>query len=107
MSKDDDLLIAGGYDHNFRLTDSHFATVYSPLTGIKMDCYTDRPGVQFYAGNFLSGEVGKSVYPKHSGFCLETQLFPDAIHNPQWQSPILRKGEKFYSKTEYSFSIEK
>lgn len=104
---DKDLKNAGGYDHNFCLTDSHFATVYSPKTGIQMDCYTDRPGVQFYSGNLLTGENGKSVYKKNAGFCLESQVYPDAIHKPNWQSPILRKGEKYYTKTEYAFSIKK
>lgn len=103
---DEQLTIAGGYDHNFCLSDSHFATVYSEKTGIQMDCFTDRPGVQFYSGNFLSGEVGKSQYNKRAGFCLETQLYPDAINKPQWQSPILKSGEKFYSKTEYKFSVK-
>ena len=95
----------GGYDHNFCLTNKHFATVYSTKTGIQMDGYTDRPGVQFYSGNLMTGEVGKSVYNKYGAFCLETQFYPDAIHNPTWKSPILRKGEKYYSKTEYVFSI--
>lgn len=104
--KDEDLQTAGGYDHNFCLKSSHFATAYSPKTGIRMDCYTDRPGVQFYAGNFLTGKVGKSRYPRRSGFCLETQLYPDAINKPQWQSPVLHKGERFYSKTEYCFTAE-
>ena len=72
-----------------------------------MDCYTDRPGVQFYSGNLMNGEVGKSVYDKYGGFCLETQFYPDAIHNPLWKRPILRRGEKYYSKTEYVFSIKK
>lgn len=104
---DSQLMTAGGYDHNFCITDPHFAVVYSEKTGIQMDCYTDRPGVQFYSGNFLRGNVGKSLYPKNSGFCLETQLWPDCINKPQWQSPVLKKGEKFYSKTEYCFSIKR
>ena len=104
---DKDLLITGGYDHNFCITDGHFAMAYSEKTGIVMDCYTDRPGVQFYAGGSLKGQIGKSKYNRRSGFCLETQLYPDAIHNPNWQSPILKKGEKFYSKTEYAFSTKK
>jgi len=106
-SDDIDLKTAGGYDHNFCLSDEHFATVYSTKTGIKMDCYTDRPGVQFYAGNFLVGNKGKSVYGKRSGFCLETQVFPDAVHHPEWVSPILKKGENYYTKTVYAFSVNK
>lgn len=102
---DAQLRIAGGYDHNFCLNQAHFATVYAPKTGIQMDCYTDRPGVQFYSGNFLSGQVGKSQYDRRSGFCLETQLYPDCINKPQWESPLLKKREKFYSRTEYCFSL--
>ena len=97
----------GGYDHNFCLTDKHCATVYSQKTGIQMDCYTDMPGLQFYSGNFLTGEVGKSVYNKYAAFCLETQFYPDAIHHPQWKSPILSKGDEYRSKTEYVFSVKK
>ena len=102
-----DLKTAGGFDHNFCIMHNHFATAYSIKTGIRLDAYTDMPGVQFYSGNNLRGDdTGKSPYPKRSGFCLETQFYPDAIHNPKWKSPILKKGEKFYSKTEYEFSLK-
>lgn len=106
---DVDLKIADGYDHNYCLKDEHFATAWSTKTGIKMDCYTDMPGAQFYVGNNLSGRKGKSVYPRRSGFCFETQFYPDAIHKLDlgWKSPILKKGEKFYSKTVYAFSVIK
>ena len=104
FAPDKDLTTAGGYDHNFCLTDRHFATVYSTKTGIKMDCYTDLPGVQFYDGNLLIGQVGKSKYGKRSGFCLETQYYPDAVHHKEWQRPVLKADENFYSKTVYSFS---
>ncbi len=97
----------GGYDHNFCLNDSHFARAFSTKTGITMDCYTDLPGVQFYSGNFLCGNVGKAKYPKRSGFCLETQFWPDAINHPDYKQPILHKGEKFYSKTQYVFGVDK
>ena len=75
-------------------------------TGIVMDVYTDMPGVQFYSGNFLKGEKGKSVYHRNSGFCLETQFFPNAINNPDFSAPILRAGQQFYSKTVYQFSTK-
>lgn len=104
-SGDADLLIAGGYDHNFCLDKEHFATAYSYKTGIKMDAFTDMPGVQFYTGNFLKAS-GNCVYDSRAGFCLETQFYPDAIHHPEWKSPILKKNEKFYSKTEYRFSLK-
>ena len=96
----------GGYDHNFCLTQSHFAHAYSPKTGITMDCYTDLPGVQFYSGNFLVNQQGKANYPKRSGFCLETQFWPDAINHHSYKQPVLKKGEQFYSKTQYVFGTK-
>ncbi|MGN1040045.1 MAG: galactose mutarotase, partial [Candidatus Fimimonas sp.] len=102
---DQQLKVAGGFDHNFCLRGEHAARAYSEKTGITLDCYTDRPGVQFYAGNFLDGEKGKATYPKRSGFCLETQLYPNAINMPQWQSPLLKKGEKMYTQTKYVFGV--
>lgn len=103
---DEQLKIAGGFDHNFCLNGVHAANVYSPVTGITMDVYTDRPGVQFYSGNFMRNMPGNHVYNKHDGFCLETQGYPDAIHNPSFPSVVLKKGEEFYSKTEYVFGIK-
>lgn len=101
------LLIAGGYDHNYCLSDYNAATVYSPNTGICMDVFTDCCGMQFYTGNFLEGQEGKSTYESNAGFCLETQYYPNAINiaNEEIEKPILRKGDKFHSRTEYVFSV--
>ncbi len=99
------LALAGGYDHNFCLDGTHAVHAYSPQSGIAMDCYTDRCGLQFYSGNFLNGDQGKRVYRKRDAFCLETQCYPDAINNANWVQPVLKKGEKFYSKTSYEFSV--
>lgn len=101
------LLIAGGYDHNYCLSDYNAATVYSPTTGICMDVFTDCCGMQFYTGNFLEGQNGKSTYEHNSGFCLETQYYPNAINSndESVEKPILKKGEKFHSRTEYVFSV--
>lgn len=108
IDKDYEQLFAGkGYDHNFVIADSHFATAYSDKTGIQMDCYTDMPGVQFYSGNFLNCDAGKSYYGRWSGFALETQYFPDSINHPEFLSPILRAGKDFYSCTKYAFSVRK
>lgn len=101
--------VCEGYDHNYvlrRNTDRPAATVTAPISGIVMDVYTDMPGLQFYSGNFLlkyafpDGKVGG----KHSGFCLETQYFPDAIHHAHFQQPVIRAGEVFETYTEYRFS---
>ena len=79
------LKLAGGYDHNWVLNGKGFrkaASAESEETGIKMEVYTDLPGIQFYSGNFLAGSKGKegAVYEKGYGICFETQYFPDAIH---------------------------
>lgn len=49
-----------------------------------MELYSDQPGVQFYTGNCLpEGQTlkGKTGFiRKHGAFCLETQVYPDAIN---------------------------
>lgn len=104
---DTQLKIAGGYDHNFCLTAHYAALAYSPKTDIVMNVFTDMKGMQLYTGNFLTGNVGKSKYGKRSGFCLETQYYPDAINRDDCDKPILRAGEKIHLQTLYSFLCKK
>jgi hypothetical protein len=56
--------------------------VYDPQSGRRMEVYTDQPGLQLYTGNFLDGLIGKNrhAYSIHSGFCMETQNYPNAIN---------------------------
>jgi len=103
-----------GYDHNFVLSDTtsvlhQAARVVEPGSGRIMDVYTTEPGIQFYSGNFLDGSlIGKSgrPYEYRSGFCLETQHFPDSPNQPAFPSTILRPGETFSSQTVYSFTMD-
>ena len=49
-----------GYDHNWVLNTKGddtkcAAKLYSPITGIYVEVYTNEPGIQFYSGNFLDG----------------------------------------------------
>ena len=106
----------GGYDHNWVLADQMrteialAASVYEPITGRTMEVYTDQPGIQFYSGNFLKGNLkgkGGVAYPQHYGFCLETQHFPDSPNQPKFPSTVLRPGETFHSTTEYRFGVRK
>ena len=106
-----------GYDHNFVLRKAAgkpacdlAAEVYEPDSGRCLQVYTDQPGVQFYSGNFLDGSLkGKnsSVYSQYSGFCLETQNYPDSCNQPAFPSPVLRPGEIYKTTTIYKFSTEK
>ena len=105
-----------GYDHNWVLADqartelAPAATVYEAVSGRTMDVYTDQPGIQFYSGNFLKGNLkgkGGVAYPPHYGFCLETQHFPDSPNQPTFPGTVLRPGETFRSVTEYRFGVRK
>lgn len=105
------LRLAGGYDHNFVIDRgpaplAPAASVYEPSSGRTLDVLTTEPGFQFYTGNFLAGTIaGKtgSAYPWRSGFCLETQHFPDSPNQPAFPSVILRPGRTLTSTTVYRF----
>jgi aldose 1-epimerase len=105
-----------GFDHNWVLNKAErgkltlAATVYEPTTGRKMEVYTTEPGMQFYAGNFLDGtDVGKNdvAYEQRTGFCLETQHFPDSPNQAHFPSPVLKPGETYTQTTIYKFSTGK
>jgi len=104
----------GGYDHNFIVNGATgtlrcAALVHEPETGREMEVWTTEPAVQFYSGNFLDGTLsGKksATYTKHSGFCLETQHYPDSVHHPNFPNVILRPGETYKQTTIYSFSAQ-
>ena len=103
------LRFGGGYDHNWVLKNNgrfaKVAEVTSEKSGIRMEVYTDLPGVQMYTANFLDHEPGKdgAFYEKRSAVCLETQYYPDAIHHDNFPSPVCRKGMKYDSRTAYRF----
>lgn len=96
-----------GYDTNYVISGNGYrlcARAESIKTGIKMECITDQPGVQFYTGNFLKGEKGKNgAYNRRYGFCLETQNYPNAVNCPTYPTAVLRKGEKYQTITEFKF----
>lgn len=104
-----------GYDHNWVLNargdDSRkCATLESPKTGIVLDVYTNEPGIQIYAGNFLDGSVtGKKgiIYNHRASVCLETQKFPDTPNKPEWPSALLKPGEKYNNHCVFQFSVRK
>ena len=104
-----------GYDHNWVLNTKGdvtrpCATLESPSTGIVLDVYTNEPGIQIYAGNFLDGTLtGKKgiVYGRRASVCLETQKYPDTPNKPEWPSALLKPGEKYDSHCIYRFSVKK
>ncbi|WP_288437491.1 aldose epimerase family protein [uncultured Chryseobacterium sp.] len=112
-AEDDQLKKGKGYDHNWILNGKGFrsiAQVYHPATGRLMEVLTDEPGVQFYSGNFLDGKFDTKTGGKNefrTGFCLETQHFPDSPNQPSFPSTELKPGQKYHSKTIYKFSVKK
>lgn len=99
----------GGYDHNFVIRGRgfrKFAVLSSDITGITMEAYTDKPGVQLYTGNCIEeGRICKNgiSYKPHDALCLETQYFPNSTGYSQFESPVLKKNEKYDFTTEYRF----
>lgn len=110
-SKDQQLEYAGGYDHCWVLNGQGMkpaAVVYDSASGIEMTVETTEPGIQFYTGNFLDGSLtGKNnvVYKKRTGFCLETEHFPDSPNHKDFPSVVLSPGETYSTQTSYHFEV--
>lgn len=105
------LICGNGYDHNWILNGEGFrkaAEISAEDSGITMEVYTDRPGMQIYTGNFLNNEQGKdgAIYQERHGICFETQNFPDAIHHENFPSPVIRGGDVLETSTAYKFIIK-
>lgn len=105
--KDEQLKLGKGYDHNFVLNRSANGLVMAaravdPASGRALEVWTTEPGVQFYTGNFLDGSVtGKNAtnYAQRTGFCLETQHYPDSPNHPDFPTTVLKPGEEYKSTT--------
>jgi aldose 1-epimerase len=116
ITQDDGQLKLGrGYDHNWIVTHAKVgdvslaARVSEPRTGRVLEVWTDQPGIQFYSGNFLDGTIhgnGGVVYGQRSGFCLETQHYPDSPNHPEFPSTLLKPGGRFHSTTIFKFRSE-
>ena len=106
-----------GYDHCFVLwkTGEAYrpefpelklaAEAYEETSGRRMTLFTTTPGVQLYTGNHLGGQGGSGyLWGRWSGFCLETQAFPDSPNRPEFPSTVLRPGETYTQTTVFRFS---
>lgn len=111
---DEQIKFGKGYDHNWVLDGTagelrQVAQVSEPKTGRVLEVLTTEPGLQFYTGNFLDGTVkgkGGTVYQYRTGFCMETQHFPDSPNKPNFPSTTLKPGERYQSTTVYRFSTQ-
>lgn len=114
-SNHEQIVFARGYDHNFVLNRAEgdtsvrlAARMYEPTCGRYLEVWTDQPGLQVYAGNFLNGTlVGASgrIYRQSDAFALETQHFPDSPNQPNFPSTVLRPGETYQTTTIYKFGV--
>lgn len=110
---DPQLVYGKGYDHNWVLSRSGAglqlaARVTEPTSGRTMEIHTTEPGIQFYAGNFLDGTLrgkGGQTYAHRSGFCLETQHYPDSPNQSAFPSTTLRPGATYTSQTVFTFGV--
>lgn len=108
------LEIGNGYDHCFIINPSETAmveaaVVHHPKSGRVMKVFTDQPGVQLYTGNFLDNTLtakNGGIYGPQTGFCLETQHFPDAPNQSNFPTTVLNPGESFTSETWFQFSVK-
>lgn len=106
------LHFTGGYDHNYVLgrpgEKKVMANAYSKESGIAMEAATDCCGVQFYAGNFIGEQAGKdgAAYHDRSGFCLESQFYPNAVNEPCFPTPVVKAGETYHTETTYRFYLK-
>ena len=106
------LEIGNGYDHCWVLNDQDkglrfVASAYEAVSGRLLEVYSDKPGIQFYTGNFLDGTLptkSKGTYQIRTGFCLETQHYPNSPNQDNFPSVILNPGNKYKSKTVFRLS---
>ena len=103
-----------GYDHNWVVNKplgefGLMARVEEPTSGRVLEVWSDEPGLQFYAGNFLDGTIhgkGGVAYQIHTGFCMEPQHYPDSPNKPQFPTTELKPGQTFHNTIVYKFSVK-
>ncbi|MFV3126066.1 aldose epimerase family protein [Niveispirillum sp. KHB5.9] len=108
------LVLARGYDHNFVLNEgggaepAFAARLTDPVTGRTLDLLTTEPGVQFYTGNFLPGNLpgkGGRLYRQGDALCLEPQKFPDSPNQPAFPTARLEPGQLYRHVSIYRFGV--
>ena len=112
--ENEQLKLGKGYDHCWVLngeqgTMRFVASAYDKASGRFMEVFSEEPGVQFYTGNFLDGTLPMPKggnYEQRTGFCLETQHYPNSPNQSKFPSVVLKPGEEYSSKTTFKFSIK-
>jgi aldose 1-epimerase len=108
------LKLAGGYDHHFVLKQNKknemivAATVLEPNSGRKMEVLTQEPCIHFFSANFFKGtDIGKMGKPINyrESFALETQRYPYSSDSKLFPTIILNPTDKYETKTIFRFSV--
>jgi aldose 1-epimerase len=113
-AKDEQLKNGLGYDHCWVLNNQgkgerFAASAYEATSGRLLEVYTDQPGIQFYSGNFLDGTLpmrNGGTYARRTGFCLETQHYPDSPNQKDFPTTVLNPDENYKTKTTFKFSVK-
>lgn len=67
------------------------ADIVSAENDMRLQLFSDQPGLQFYDGVMTDVSVpGRAdrIYGKYSGFCVEDQKWPDAVNHPHFPQII-------------------
>jgi len=111
---DEQLKIAGGYDHSWVLDGGTgemktAAKILEPDSGRTVVIQTTAPGLQLYTGNFLGCGEYPDGFPRHAvrtGFCLEPQAWPDSPNKPHFPDVVLNPGLPFRLRIRYIFGVD-
>lgn len=124
---DEQLRLAGGYDHNYVLDKSeslstpsaphdaaarsrlqYAASLRDPHSGRTLEVLTTEPALQVYTGNELDQANGGKggPYTRFAGIALETQHFPNTPNQPSFPTSVVRPGQEYTSETIYRFSVD-
>lgn len=102
-----------GYDDNYVLDNEKgelklAGCLSEQNSGRKMEVYTTQPGMQVYTG-YWNPELtinGNKKFGSFSGIALETQHYPDSVHQSNFPTTSLKPGEMYDQKTVYKFITE-
>ncbi|TYH01045.1 hypothetical protein ES288_A09G026000v1 [Gossypium darwinii] len=103
-----------GYDINYVIDGSNdhikmkkTAVVKDEKSGRVMKLYTNQPSMQFNSESQINNVKGKGgvIYKPHTGLCLQTPGFPDAVNHPNFPSQIITLEKPYKHKIHYKFTI--
>ena len=84
-----------GFDTTFVIkknTRNLVGTLKNSNTNIKVDFFSNLPGVQFYSAQNLNYK--KKLFP-FQGICLETQYYPDTPNKKNFPSTLIKPNKRY------------